>query len=166
MVGHDFGASDRSRLEIDFRLIEEGHCSSCQSVLERDAASLGDRRTEPLLANDAVEGGNLDRHPQRRQHFQAAIQSRDLEAFEEFRLAITEELHGAAIAAFLQGQQRAHAFVRCATDHIDEHDIRVLIIDHPQQSRAVRELDDIDGLPPELFAELLAQTKILINDEA
>src|SRR5262245_15957852 len=87
-------------------------------------------------------------------------------AFEEFRLAITEERHGAAIAAFLQGQQRAHAFVRCATDHIDEHDIRVLIIDHPQQSRAVRELDDIDGLPPELFAELLAQTKILINDEA
>jgi hypothetical protein len=41
-----------------------------------------------------------------------------------------------------------------------------LIIDHPQQSRAVLELDDIDGLPPELFAELLAQTKILINDEA
>jgi hypothetical protein len=41
---------------------------------------------------------------QRRQHFQAAIQSGDLEAFEEFRLAIAEQLHCAAIAALLQSQ--------------------------------------------------------------
>jgi hypothetical protein len=57
-----------------------------------------------LLANNAVQGRHLDRHPQRRQHFQAAIQSGDLEAFEEFRLAIAEQLHCAAIAALLQSQ--------------------------------------------------------------
>jgi len=56
--------------------------------------------------------------------------------------------------------------VRRGTDHIDQDDIRILVVDHPQQSRAVRELDDIGPLPPEFFAHLLAQAEILIHDEA
>jgi hypothetical protein len=119
-----------------------------------------------LLANDALESGDLDWCAQRRQHSQTAIKSRDFEAFEEFWLAIAEELYRPAVAAFLQSQQRAHAFVRSAADHVDQDDIRILIIDHPQQSRAIGKLDDIDHLSSHFFAELLAQAKILIDDEA
>jgi hypothetical protein len=49
---------------------------------------------------------------------------------------------------------------------VDENDIRILIIDHIDEPGAVRKLDGVDILPPQFLRQILAEDKILIDDEA
>ena len=48
---------------------------------------------------------------------------------------------------------------------VDENDIGILIIDHIDEPGAVRKLDGVDVLSPQLLRQVLAEDKILIDDE-
>ena len=48
---------------------------------------------------------------------------------------------------------------------VDEHDVRILIVDHIREPGAVRKLDGVDILSPQLLRQVLAEDKILVDDE-